>query len=187
MKRLLAFFLSSSALAQPFIVENGQPCAEIVIAEKPSRMQRMAAHEFRTQIEKISGARLPIVTQPSGKAVKVFIGASDLCPVKAEGLKDSAYRIASGADWMALIGEDTEFEPTGPFARNNSDIPRAQAEWEQIVGAPYGMPMPGLYKNRLKLPADTGKPDGVPTAKNEAFEIWGLDERGSFNAVCGYL
>ncbi|MBL9132311.1 MAG: DUF4838 domain-containing protein, partial [Verrucomicrobiaceae bacterium] len=29
--------------------------------------------------------------------------------------------------------------------------------------------------------------DGAATTKNETFEIWGLDERGSFNAVCGYL
>lgn len=187
LRQLLALLFVSTALAQSFLVENGQPRAEIVIAEKPTRMQRVAAHEFRQQIEKISGARLPIVTRPSGKVVKVFIGESDSCPVKATGLKDGAYRIASGADWMALVGEDTEFEPTGPFARNNSDIPRAQAEWEQIVGAPYGMPMPGLYKNRLKLPANTGKPDNAITTKTESFEIWGLDERGSFNAVCGYL
>ena len=50
-------------------------------------MQRVAAQEFRTNIEKISGARLPILTQPSGKAVKVFIGASKLNPVNAEGLR----------------------------------------------------------------------------------------------------
>ncbi len=166
--------ISSSAAC--YLVENGQPRAEIVIAEHPSRSTRVAAHEFRQQIEKISGARLPIVTQPSATAAKIFIGASQLCPIKAAGLKDGAYRIASGADWLALVGDDSEFSPVGPFARNNSDIPRAQAEWEQIVGAPYGMPMTGLYKNRIKLPLD-----------GETIELWGLDERGSFNAVCGYL
>jgi hypothetical protein len=55
-----------------------------------------------------------------------------------DGLKDGAYRIATGADWMALIGDDADFEPVGPFAKHNGDIPRAQAEWEKIVGAPYG-------------------------------------------------
>jgi len=169
------------------LVENGQAQAEIVISDKPSRMVRVAAHEFRQQIEKISGARLPIVTQPTGKAVKVFIGASAGNPVKADGLKDGAYRIATGSDWMALIGDDSDFTPIEPFAKNNSDIPRAQAEWEKIVGAPYGMPSAGLYKNRLRLPGDTGKPDGVATDKKETLEIWGFDERGSFNAVSGYL
>ncbi len=173
--------------ADAFLVENGQARAEIVIAEQPKRTARVAAHEFRATIEKISGARLPIVTRPTGTAVKVFIGASASCPVQADGLADGAYRIATGADWLALIGVDSDFTPTAPFARHNGDIPRAQAEWEQIVGAPYGLPMTGLYKNRLKLPGDTGKPDGLPTAKNETLEIWGLDERGSFNAVCGFL
>jgi hypothetical protein len=180
-------WLACPAFADSFLVENGQPRAEIVIAENPTRMARVAAQEFRQQMEKISGARLPIVTQPTGKAVKVFIGASDACPVKAEGLRDGAYRIATGADWMVLIGDDTDFVPTEPWAKGNSDIPRAQAEWEKIVGAPYGMPVRGLYKHRLKLPGDTGKPDGTTTAKNESLEVWGLDERGSFNAVCGYL
>lgn len=187
---LIAFLLAPLAAikaADPFLVENGQPRAEIVIAEKPTRLQRVAAHEFRQQIEKISGARLPIVTQPTGNAVKVFIGACEACPVKADGLKDGAYRITSGADWVAFIGDDTDFVPTEPWAKGNSDIARAQAEWEKILGAPYGMPSRGLYKNRLKLPGETGKPDGASTAKNEFLEIWGLDERGSFNAVSGFL
>jgi tetratricopeptide (TPR) repeat protein len=183
---LLAPLVVSHA-ADAFIVEDGKPRAEIVISAKPSRMQRVAAHEFRMQIEKISGARLSIVTAPSGNAVKIFIGASLQNPVTADGLKDGAYRIATGADWMALVGDDTEFTPMEPFAKNNGDIPRAQAEWEKIVGAPYGMPARGLYKNRLRLPGDTGKPDSATTEPKETLDIWGLDERGSFNAVCGYL
>lgn len=188
MRRIVIFLAAASSLhARSFLVENGQPRAEIILSERPTRMQRVAAHEFRAQIEKISGARLPIVTQPGGKAVKVFIGASGNNPVKADGLKDGAYRIQSGGDWLALVGDDSDFTPVGPFARNNGDIQRAQAEFEQIMGAPYGMTNAGLYKNRLRLSGDTGKPDGSSTGKNESLDIWGLDERGSFNAVCGFL
>tara|TARA_R110002072_G_scaffold303126_2_gene494874 strand:+ start:2808 stop:5978 length:3171 start_codon:yes stop_codon:yes gene_type:complete len=184
---LFCFFADPSDAAEKFIVENGIAKAEIVISETPTRMQRVAAHEFRMQIEKISGARLPILTVPGGNAVKIFIGESPQNPVKADGLDAGAYRIATGSGWMSLVGDDSEFEPIEPFARNNSDIPRAQAEWEKIVGAPYGMPSRGLYKNRLRLPGDTGKPDGAATESKETLEVWGLDERGSFNAVCGYL
>lgn len=184
---ILFAFSAQIRAADLTLAENGQPKAEIVISENPTRMVRVAAHEFRQQIEKISGARLPIVTKPTRNAVKVFIGASTENPAKADGLKDGAYRIATGADWMALIGDDSDFTPIEPFAKNNGDIPRAQAEWEKIIGAPYGMPGGGLYKNRLRLPGDTGKPDGTITDKKETLEIWGLDERGSFNAVCGYL
>ena len=169
------------------IVEDGKPRAEIVISDTPLRMQRVAAHEFRLQIEKISGARLPIVTEPSDKVVSIFIGESPKNPVKAQDLKYGAYRIVTGDNWMALIGDDSEFTPIEPFAKNNSDIPQAQAEWEEFIKAPYGMPARGLYKNRLRLPGDIGKPDGETTEPKETLTIWGLDERGSFNAVCGYL
>ncbi len=179
--------LPTSVSAQSFLVEAGQRRAEIIIAETPTRMQRLAAAEFQRQIEKISGARLPIVTQPTGPAVKVFIGASEHNPVTKEGLQFGAYRITSGNDWLALIGDDTDFTPTEPFARNNGDIPRAQAEWENIVGAPYGLHGGGLYKNRIRLPGNIGKPEGAVTQPKEFLEAWGLDERGSFNAVCGFL
>lgn len=173
--------------ADSFLVENGEPRAVIVISDTPTRMQRVAAEEFRTRIEKISGARLPIVTEASGNSVNVFIGVSPGNPVKADGLEAGAYRLVSGPDWLSMIGDDRDFEPRLPFARSNSDIPRAQAEWEEIVGAPYGMPSRGLYKNRLRLPGTTGKPDGAELDPKETLEIWGLDERGSFNAVIGYL
>ncbi len=169
------------------LVKDHTPHAEIVISATPTRMQRVAAHEFRMNVEKITGARLPIVVQPTGKAVKVFIGESPGNPVTAEGLRDGAYRIKSGPDWLALVGNDADFVPVAPWAKGNSDIPRAQAEWEKLIGAPYGMPNRGIYKNRLTLPGDTGKPDGAPVEKNEKLEIWGLDERGSFNAVTAFF
>jgi hypothetical protein len=188
---IVPLFLSVSlpvfSQAAPAIVENGQPRAEIVISTTPTRVQRVAAQEFQTNVEKISGAHLPIVTQPTGKAVKVFVGESAQNPVKAEGLKDGAYRIRSGEDWLSLVGDDSDFTPAPLTARNNADVPRLQAEWEKIVGGPYGVPNTGLYKNKLRISGEIGKPDGVITEKDEKLEIWGLDERGSFNAVTAFF
>ena len=63
--------------ADAFLVENGQPRAEIVIAQKPQRSVRVAAQDLQTYLEKISGAKLPIVTEPSGDGVaKLFLGKS---------------------------------------------------------------------------------------------------------------
>ncbi len=185
---LISFGLGSPlAIAETFLVENGLPRAEIIISDKPTRMARLAAQELQDQIVKISGARLPIVTQATGKAVKIFVGASAQSPITADGLQHGAYRIATGADWMVLIGDDIDFTPIAPFAQNNGDIKRAQAEWETLTDSHWGMPSTGLYKNRLKLPGNIGKPEGAVTAKNETLDVWGLDERGSFNAVCGFL
>ena len=187
---ILSLLAAATHAADTFLVENGEPRAEIVINDKPQRSARLAAQELQNYVEKISGAHLPIVTTPSGNAVKIFVGRSahtDALKITAEGLKDGAYRIATGGDWMVLIGDDSDFTPIAPFAQGNGDIKRAQTEWEKLTVSTWGMPNRGLYKNRLRLPGDIGKPDGTVTAKNESLDAWGLDERGSFNAVCGFL
>lgn len=188
---LLTLLFPAFAGADSFLVENGESRAEIIIAESPARSTRLAAADLQTYVAKISGERLPIKTKPSADVpVQIYVGESPHAVklgVTSEGLKHGAYRIVSGDNWLALIGDDSDFEPVHPFARNNGDKPRAQAEWEKIIGAPFGMPSRNLYKNRLRLPGETGKPDGAVTDKKETLEIWGLDERGSFNAVCGYL
>jgi hypothetical protein len=184
---LILAFVPLLASAQTFIVKDGVPRAEIIISRQPTRMQRVAAHEFREQIHKISGAKLPILNRPSGSAVKVFVGASEWCPLKADGLENGAYRISGSKDSLVLIGDDTDCSLTEPYAKNNGDIPRAEQEWREITRSNWSLHSPGLYKNKLRLPGDVGKPDGSDTPKNEFLEVWGTDERGSFNAVCGFL
>ena len=176
-----AFSLSIAQVnsEERFLVDDGKAYAEIIISESPARSTRLAAAELQSCVAKISGARLPIRVSPSVDVpIQIYVGESPHVAklgVTADRLEHGAYRIASGENWLALIGDDTEFTPAEPFARNNGDIPRAQAEWEKIVGAPYGMPARGLYKNRLRLPGDTGKPDGATTQPKETLEIWGLD------------
>lgn len=191
----LAFcFAFHAGAAEHTIVENGQPRAEIVVAETPLRTVRMAAQELQNYIEKISGARLPIVTKPTGQAVKLFVGRgplTDALKITADGLKDGAYRLVSGNDWLALIGEDTEFTPIEPWAKSNAEIVAgtAQREWDKITGALWGMPNLLMYKDRFTLPGDTGLPDDQRKAgqKLAPLRLWSFDERGSFNAVCGWL
>jgi hypothetical protein len=179
--------------AEAFLVENGQPRAEIIIAENPARSVRLAAHELQSYVQKISGARLSIATKPSdAAAVSVYVGQSphtDKLGIKADGLQYGAYRIVSGDNYLVLIGDDTDFVPIEPWARKNNDrvSGKLQREWDAITGDQWGVPNGGMYKNRLRLPGDTGKPDGATTAKNEYLELWGYDERGSFNAVGGFL
>ncbi len=176
-----------------FLVHQGQPTAEIVIAESPPRTTRLAADEMRYYVEQISGARLPIVTVPTQQvAVKIYVGKSahtERLNVTTAGLKDGAYRIVSGDNWLALLGDDTDFVPIEPWARNNGDrvSGKLQREWDKITGEQWGVPNGGMYKNRIRLPGDIGKPDGAVTDSKEVLELWSFDERGSFNAVCGFL
>src|SRR6056297_2820877 len=119
--------------AATWIVEDGQPQAEIVIAERPARAAEFGASELQTYIERITGARLAIVTAPtSEKSVKIFIGESEAARrvgVNTKGLTRDAYRMVSGDHWLALVGNDDEFEPIEPWARNHNDWSRRkQAE-----------------------------------------------------------
>ncbi|MBE2284807.1 MAG: DUF4838 domain-containing protein [Prosthecobacter sp.] len=177
----------------PLIVENGQSRAEIVIAEKPLRSVRLAADDLQTFVQKISGARLPIVTEPSGKAVKLFVGRSahtEKLGVTADGLNFGAYRLASGPDWMAFIGEDSEFTPIEPWAKSRKEITseKFRAAWDKVTGNTLGHPQARLANHVFTLPADIGAPDATKAAlKGQTAEHWDYDERGSLNAVCGFL
>jgi predicted negative regulator of RcsB-dependent stress response len=197
MSRLL-FLISLFAIAaawplraaEEYLVRDGKAQAEIVIAEQPQRTVRLAAHDLRTYVEKISGARLPLVTQPTkGGPVQIYVGRSaftDKLNITSKGLEAGAYRIVSGDHWMVLIGDDTEFVPTEPWPKNNTEIPKAQAEWDRITGAQWGLPGVTGYKCLLTVPGDIGRPDAA-TGKSEPWAFWSGDERGSFNAVAGFL
>ncbi|MEP6667851.1 MAG: DUF4838 domain-containing protein [Chthoniobacter sp.] len=191
---LLLTSLSALRAADVFLVEDGRPRSEIVIAEKPTRTVRLAAQELQNDMEKISGAHLPIVTSPSTQAVHVFVGRSnytDQLGITADRLKDGAYRIVSGADWLALLGEDTEFTPVEPWAKGNADLTsgQSQSEWDHMTGALWGLPNRLIYKDRFGVPAATGLPDAerAPGGKRPPLYLWSQDERGSFNAVCGFV
>lgn len=112
---VLAGFAARGSGAE-FIVEDGVPKAEIVVAEKPVPMVKLAAEELRNTLKKISGAELPIASTPSADyPVKIYVGksaATEKLNVKGDDLKHGAYRIVSGKNWLALIGNDRPYQPT---------------------------------------------------------------------------
>lgn len=179
--------------AERMIVENGRPRAEIVIAERPARTARLAAAELQEYVGKITGAHLPIVTHPGDDAVKLFVGHSpgtDRLGITAAGLEYGAYRLVSGEDWLVFLGDDTEFVPREPWPRSNADNAsgKLQREWQAVAGGPWAAPDPTMWKDRTRVSATVGLPDAAPRPdKNAVFEVWAYDERGSYNAVCGFL
>ena len=175
---ILCVLLASArfATAASWIVEGGQPQAEIVIADRPPRSVRLAAGELRTYIEKLTGARLGVVTAPTGKApVKVFVGESDhtrSLGVTAKALDRDAFRMVSGPDWLALVGRDRDSTPTEPWARSRSDwLKHKQSQWEALAGHPWRNPIASsIYRDY-----------------NKRLDVWNYDYRGSLNAVYALL
>jgi hypothetical protein len=73
--------LSTAAFARVTIVQNGQPRATIVTAEKPTASAQHAAEELQHFVELMSGAKLPIASDaapaPTGQSL-LLVGRSKL-------------------------------------------------------------------------------------------------------------
>ena len=162
--------------AEPLIIGDTQPRAEIIIAEHPPRAVKFAASELQTYIEMITGGRLGIVTVPTDDApVKIYVGESDYTRslgVTAEGLERDAFRMVSGPNWLALVGRDQDFTPIEPWARSHTDwLRKKQPQWEALAGHPWLNPVAaGIYRDY-----------------NKELDIWNYDSRGSLNAVYAFL
>ena len=195
MKLLLFLIVLSPTVAgaESFLVENGEARAEIIISETPTRTQRLAARELQTYLKKISGAELRISSKPLADfPVKLYVGSSSFTSklgISANELRYGAYRIVSDEDWMVFIGDDTDFVPIEPWPRSNTDNSsgKMQEAWNAITGENWGYPHRQLYKHYSGPNRLFGTPDEQQTDKDGDINIWTFDERGSFNAVCGYL
>lgn len=190
---LLLLLNVASAQADQWLVEDGQARADIVIAKTSTRTQRLAARELQTYIEKISGARLKITSNPIADVpLHVFVGESvhtRELGITTDGLQHGAYRTVSGDDWLVLIGDDTDFTPIEPWPRNYTDIRsgKMQAAWDGITGKQWGYMHSQLHKHYSGPNSLFGTPDERKTDDAGNVHVWTYDERGSFNAVGGFL
>ena len=188
-----AFAIARSAAGERFLVRDGAPEAEIVIAKAAPRMTRIAARELQAHIEKISGGRLDIVTRPTGKVpVRVLVGDSPQAKavgVTSEGLDWGAFHMKSGADWLALVGNDADFVPIEPWARNRGNwLRQKRNEWDKLTGAKWSDPMgASMYKDYSGRAATFGRPEADKRGKSGQIEFWRFDKRGSPNAVYEFL
>ncbi|MGM0492293.1 MAG: DUF4838 domain-containing protein [Armatimonadota bacterium] len=106
---------AGAAHAEVVLVDDGQPAAAIVTAERPSAAAREAATFLREYIERISGTELPIVTEadaPDGS--RILVGASALTEALGYApddlaLEQAIVRVHDGD--VVVIGDDEK--PTG--------------------------------------------------------------------------
>lgn len=172
---LLYIACCAKVAGAPFLVEGGEPAAEIVVAAEPSRMARYAAAELQGYVKKMTGAEVPVVTEPTPGSARLYIGVSPQTRelgLDTSGLEHGAYRIASGGDWAALLGRDGEYTPVEPWGRSRgkSGVEKVYAEWEEITGEPFANPFGWHYMYYY------------PEA-----DIWTFDDAGTLNAVYAFL
>ncbi|MCA1808082.1 MAG: DUF4838 domain-containing protein [Lentisphaerae bacterium] len=171
--------LAGHVSAEPFIVEDGQPQAAIVIAGEPTRMQKLAAEELQKYVKKISGAELPIGKAPSDELpVTIYVGESEFTRklgLQTDDLDSGAYRIKSGNNWLVLMGKDTNYfmdlpGDAGPeYMSRNSDKNRAVEAWNKENGPKWSYAADNYWYYNSEL------------------DVWTTDEHGSLNAVNDFL
>ncbi len=106
-------WLASPGLGESFeMVRDGVPQATIVLDKAPSRAAQLAALELNCHIEKITGARLPIVDdQQTAAGRRILVGASratEELGLRNEQLKPQEYLIRFLPDALVLMGRDRD-------------------------------------------------------------------------------
>ncbi|MFA7157679.1 MAG: DUF4838 domain-containing protein [Kiritimatiellia bacterium] len=186
MSALVLCLVIPAGWAAEFIVKEGKPQADIIIPEKPTRMQKLAAEELQKYVEKISGAKLAVTNAPgSDLPVKIYVGKSastDKLGLDNKDLDHGAYLMKSGADssakvdYLALMGKDTDYFQEKPgsggdvYPVNSGDRKRAVEAWVKKHGEQWSTPFMSYFK-----------------AYNAKMGIWSVDEHGSLNAVNDFL
>ena len=77
---LLAGILFTVPLFAAELVKEGNALAEIIIPENALKIEKYAAEELSSHLEKISGAKLAVRTSPSDKAVQIRLGRAAKMP-----------------------------------------------------------------------------------------------------------
>ncbi len=134
----ISFF--QSAEAELILVDNGDPRAQIIIAEEPPRMVFWAAEELQDYIEKISGARLPVTNQQGDLPLDIYVGRSDhtdAMGISDENLDDGSFHLISDKDRLVLLGRDEDFASAGPYSLqsspNHPERHRMLEEWDRLT------------------------------------------------------
>jgi hypothetical protein len=158
------------------LVKDGQAQARIVLPASSTRTQRFAARELQDFLKKISGATLPIETQPAADAVNVYIGRSahtDVLGLDDRDLTEGAFRMVSGENWLAFVGRDDDYVVPEPWVRNpldKAEVERVMKQWDEKSGGTWGNPLMSASRGYSPL-----------------LDLWDSDERGSLNGVYRFL
>lgn len=131
------------------LVKDGKPVAEIIIAESAEPSVKTAANELQNNLEKMSGAKIPIVTKISPDVKnQVYVGESDYTRklgIKIDDVKYDGFKIVADKNYVVVAGKEI------PNERNSfmkfKDVRDRQKVWEEFTGHKWRFPPIMDYKN----------------------------------------
>ncbi len=95
------------------LVVDSRPRATILLAEKPTASAQLAAYELQHYIQKISGAKLPIVREPARvEDNRILVGHSKAAKqlgCRNEDFAEQEYTIRTFPEVLLLAGYDRQY------------------------------------------------------------------------------
>lgn len=143
--------LLATANADLDLVRDGKAVSEIIVAKEALPQVHFAARELQSHLEKISGARVPIVHEPSQKVTPVYVGESKYtreAGITTDHLVMEGYEIVATDKALFLVGRDAVFPAYPRGFKSAEDIERLTKEWQEYVGEKWDLPRNGLYDPR---------------------------------------
>ena len=139
-----------SAFAGVELVRDGKPAADIVAPKNVHVSVKTAAQELQRHLEKISGAKLPVVEAPSDQfANHVYLGESEYTKklgVSLDDVKHDGFKIVAGGKHVAIAGKDID-NYSKMLGKIKDTRKRRQAEWEKICGRNWRRPCFHAYSD----------------------------------------
>jgi hypothetical protein len=134
------------------LVKDGKPVAEIVVAESAEPSVKTAAEEIQGILEKMSGAKLPIVNKVSADVKnQVYVGESDYTRklgVKLDDVKYDGFKIIAEKNHVIVAGKEIPNEKNS-FAKFK-DVGNRQKAWEEYTGHKWRFPPMIDYRDTNK-------------------------------------
>jgi hypothetical protein len=183
MKKILLSVLSVFALACNGIavdlVKDGASVAEIVIAESAKPSIKTAAEELQSNLEKMSGAKLAIVTKVSPDVKnQVYVGESDYTRklgVKLDDVKYDGFKIIADKNYVIIAGKEIDFlNVKASFAKYRNAGRQRQKMWEEESGHKWRFPPINDYGTNAETGVHLGDGTGTLYGVYELLEQLGF-------------
>ncbi len=138
---LISLFCLSNLFAGIDLVKDGKATAEIVMSKSAGPAVKTAANELQRHLEKISGAKLPIVNKASSNVENhVYVGESDFTRkfgFKLDDVKHDGFKIIAEKNYVILAGKEFYREPILKKYMNKYTRDKL---WQEFTGHKWRFP-----------------------------------------------
>ena len=163
---IICFCAAAAYSAQ--LVKDGQPAAEIILDTNAHASVKVAAEQIQKYIEKMSGAKLEIVSAPTGKyPARLYVGASAATKelgFTLDDVKHDGFKILARGNDVVVAGHDIDWYTEYGFSEENLDNVFRSERWPDRSGrwndftASGRSPMFILLRERYRSAADRAHP-----------------------------